>query len=256
MNAAARRLSFDTLGSTNDEAMARGRAGDDGPLWITAGTQTGGRGRHGRVWASPPGNLHASLLLTAPCAPADAPQLGFVAGVALARAARGLAGGDARFTLKWPNDLLHAGAKAAGLLLESTVVASGRLICVIGFGVNCAAHPRDLPYPATDLSAALGRAVTPEEVLDGLDAEMALGLALWRAEGFAAVRAAWLALADGLGRPTQVNTGARALIGLMRSIDAQGRLILDTAAGAVTIDAGDIFPLSPSAAPTCAAQDI
>ena len=249
MSIFARRLSLETLVSTNDEAMVRARAGEAAPLWVTAREQTGGRGRRGRVWASPPGNLYASLLLENPCAVADAPQLGFVAGVALARAARGLAGGDPRFTLKWPNDLLFAGAKLSGLLLESAGGGAGRFHCVIGFGVNCRSHPDRLAYPATDLSAALRRVVEPGEVLDAIDAEIALALALWRSEGFAAVRAVWLSLASGVGRPMKVITGARALSGLFRTLDPQGRLILDTDTGPVSIDAGDVIPLSHSAAP-------
>jgi BirA family biotin operon repressor/biotin-[acetyl-CoA-carboxylase] ligase len=75
---------FDSLGSTNDEAMGRAREGDPGRLWIRAAQQTGGKGRLGRQWVSPAGNLYASLLLVNAATPDCAPQLGFVAGVALA----------------------------------------------------------------------------------------------------------------------------------------------------------------------------
>ncbi|MBX9908626.1 MAG: biotin--[acetyl-CoA-carboxylase] ligase [Beijerinckiaceae bacterium] len=77
----------DAVGSTMEEARRALRDGDAGRLWIVAREQTAGRGRHGRAWGSPPGNLYASLLLTSPCEPALAPQLGFVAGLALHDAA-------------------------------------------------------------------------------------------------------------------------------------------------------------------------
>jgi len=79
---AVRHIGLETAGSTNAEALARARAGERGPLWITAKAQTAGRGRGGRTWVSPPGNLYATLLLTEPCEIGHAPQLAFVAGVA------------------------------------------------------------------------------------------------------------------------------------------------------------------------------
>src|ERR1044071_2303947 len=81
--AGVRHKTYDTLGSTNAEALALARAGERGPLWVTAKTQTAGRGRRGKAWASAPGNLYATLLLTEPSAPEFAPQLSFVAGLAL-----------------------------------------------------------------------------------------------------------------------------------------------------------------------------
>ena len=73
----------ETVGSTNEEALMLARAGERGPLWITARAQSAGRGRRGRAWASPPGNLYASLLLTDPSPPERAPQLSFVAALAV-----------------------------------------------------------------------------------------------------------------------------------------------------------------------------
>ena len=99
---------FDAIDSTSDEARRRALAGDPGRLWIVAGEQSAGRGRRGRTWISPKGNLYASALLIDPCPPAIAAQLGFVAGVALARAAEDV-GAEAR--LKWPNDLVSARRK-------------------------------------------------------------------------------------------------------------------------------------------------
>src|SRR5579863_5587530 len=96
---------LDLVDSTNAEALRRASAGERGPLWIVATEQSAGRGRRGRAWTSPAGNLHATLMLTDPSPPAAAPQLGFVAGLALhdalAAAAPSLA---SLLALKWPND--------------------------------------------------------------------------------------------------------------------------------------------------------
>ena len=241
-------LRFEALGSTNDEALRQAHAGARGPLWIVAREQSGGRGRQGRSWTSPPGNLHASLLLADPCPPARAPELGFVCGVALTRALRACAGDDTRLALKWPNDVLFGDAKVAGLLLEATTLDDGTLAVVAGFGVNCASHPDGLAYPATSLDAALGRAIAPEKILDALAAQMQEALALWRARGFAAIRADWLALAAHVGRPLRVADGSRMTCGRFSGLDVSGRLILATDAGPVTLATGDIFPISHPAA--------
>ena len=187
-------------------------------------------------------------MLADPCNPARAPELGFVCGVALTRALRGCGGGDARLALKWPNDVLFGDAKVAGLLLEATTLNDGTLAVVAGFGVNCASHPHGLAYPATSFEAALVTPVSPEAILDALAAQMREALALWRAQGFPAIRAAWLALAAHVGRPLRVADGSRMTCGRFSGLDASGRLILATDAGPVTLATGDIFPIShPSA---------
>jgi BirA family transcriptional regulator, biotin operon repressor / biotin---[acetyl-CoA-carboxylase] ligase len=243
---------FESLGSTNDEAMDRLRAGDPGGLFITAVEQTGGRGRQGRSWSSPPGNLYASLALRDPAPLASVPQLGFVAGVALAGTLRARLGGDGRLQLKWPNDVLFAGAKLAGILLECTTLPDGQVGCVIGFGVNCAWHPETLAYPATDLRAAGDPSAEPSAVLAGLADALATELSGWdRGGGFAALRSRWLALAAGLGAPISVTTPSRTLSGVFRDLDPLGRLVIDMPGGSATIDSGDVLLGRPgSAAPS------
>ena len=233
---------FETLGSTNDEAMARARAGARDPLFVVARSQTGGRGRQGRVWASPSGNLYASLLLQDPAPLAVAPQLGFVASVALADALLGLLRNDPRLRLKWPNDVLFDGAKLAGLLLESATMPDGRLACVIGFGVNCGSHPDGLAYPATDVSRAAGRAIGPDAVLQALGPSLAHRIALWECgAGFPAIRAAWLAIAAGLGDMITVTCPLQKVTGRFDGLDSTGRLLVGTAEGLVAVAAGDVF---------------
>ncbi len=230
---------FDSLGSTNDEAMGRARGGDPGRLWIRAAQQSGGKGRLGRQWVSPAGNLYASLLLVDAATPDRAPELGFVAGVALACALSRLLGPEAR--IKWPNDIVVGGAKLAGILLEATQTAGGGFACVIGVGVNCASHPQGLPYPATDL-ASLDCAVSPGVLLDSFAEELAGWLDQWdEGRGFAQIRAAWLLFAAGMGETAEVAMGDQRIKGVLRGLDERGRLLVDTEAGQRTIDAGDVF---------------
>jgi BirA family biotin operon repressor/biotin-[acetyl-CoA-carboxylase] ligase len=237
-----RAIFHDSLGSTNDEAMAMARSGETGPLFIVAASQTGGRGRQGRVWSSPPGNLYTSFLLSDPAPLAILPQLGFVAGVALAQALRTLLRGDERLRLKWPNDILFAGSKLAGLLLESTTLPDGRIVCVIGFGVNCQWSPDGLAYPTSHLARAAGRPVDPTEVLAALGPSLQTQLDLWnRGAGFATIRHAWLAIAAGVGDIITVRSFSRVVTGRFISLDETGRLLVETGSGGVAIDAGDVF---------------
>jgi BirA family biotin operon repressor/biotin-[acetyl-CoA-carboxylase] ligase len=233
------------LVSTNDEALKCAKSGDPGRLWITAATQSGGRGRNGRVWTSEPGNLFASLLLIDPAPPSRAPELGFVASLALASALRELLDGDPPLKIKWPNDILYNGAKLAGVLLESVALPRG-FACVAGIGVNCGSHPRGALYPATDLTAAAGRVIAPDIVLDALAKAMAHWLGVWsKGAGFAAIRAEWLACAAGIGGKVKVARPNETLEGVFETIDATGRLILRQESGERAIDAGDVFLAAP-----------
>ncbi len=240
--AGVRHKSYETLGSTNAEALALARAGERGPLWITAARQSAGRGRRGKEWVSPPGNLYATLLITEPSPPRAAPQLSFVAALALHDAV-GAAASHLTFllSLKWPNDLLLGGKKLAGILIEGERVPV--LAVAIGAGVNCASHPPDTAHPATDLAAA-GAQVSPQQVFAALTVAMNARLEQWRAgESFASIRADWLARATGLGEPIRVRLPDKDLSGRFRGLDDDGRLLLEGADGVATISAGDVFPL-------------
>ena len=240
--AGARHESFETLGSTNAETLARARAGERGPLWITARRQSAGRGRRGSAWVSEPGNLYASLLLTAPSPPAAAPQLSFVAALALHDAVLTCAPGLApRLKVKWPNDLMLDGAKLAGILIEGD--SAPDFAAVIGIGVNCASHPDGTAHPATDLAAAR-ESVTPENLFEALKPAFARRLAQWRSgQGFASIRADWLARATGLGEEIRVRLPDKELTGRFEGLDDTGRLLLAGPGGVEIIAAGDVFGL-------------
>jgi BirA family biotin operon repressor/biotin-[acetyl-CoA-carboxylase] ligase len=238
---------FAFLDSTSEEARRRAFAGDPGRLWIVADRQTAGRGRHGRDWRSPPGNFYGSALLIDPCTNADAPLLGFVAGLSAHAAIEDLGGRGVG--LKWPNDLVVAGAKLAGILLEGWSLGPQRFAVSIGVGVNLVSHPSDLAYSATDLSALIGRRARAREFLERLAARFDERLQLFaRGAGFAAIRAQWLAAAAGLGQPMRATTAAGAREGLFEGLDERGRLLLRTRNAIETIEAADIALLGASAA--------
>ena len=230
------------IGSTNQEALDLARSGDPGPIWVVADVQTRGRGRTGRDWCSPSGNLHATLLLVDPCEARVLPQLGFVAGVALARALQAIAGSDCGLALKWPNDILVDGAKLAGILVEAVSTPAGVLAAVMGFGVNCDSHPSDLVYPATHLTAVVGQSGTRDLLLSTLSALIPDVLDLWdRGTGFATIRAEWLRHALPVGSALAVNRPDGRYKGKFKTVDADGRLILETNSGVLTVEAGDVF---------------
>jgi BirA family transcriptional regulator, biotin operon repressor / biotin---[acetyl-CoA-carboxylase] ligase len=236
--AGARLIAYDTIGSTNEEALRLSRTGERGPLWVTAKTQTAGRGRRGRTWVSEPGNLYASLLLADPSPPDRFPELSFVAALALHDAVTARVPGLAtRVALKWPNDLLIDRNKFAGILVEG----EGATV-VIGLGVNCAHHPDGTEHPATDLAAAGVRA-TPDSLFAPLSAAMAARLGQWdRGTAFATIRTDWLSRAAGVGKPIRVKTDNGELSGTFEALDASGRLVLRLPDGTMqAVAAGDVF---------------
>jgi BirA family biotin operon repressor/biotin-[acetyl-CoA-carboxylase] ligase len=253
--ASARIITCDSLGSTNVEALARARAGEQGPLWISARNQSAGRGRRGRTWVSEPGNLYATLLVTDPGPAECAAELSFVVGLAARDAVAKMAPSLASaLKLKWPNDLLLGDAKLGGILIEGERTPAG-LAVAIGIGLNCAHHPANTEFPATDLAAA-GVRVAPEGLLAALAAAMPARMAQWeRGEGFSSIRADWLAHAVGLGGEVRVRLERRDMIGRFEALDAHGRLLLRLAEGRIeTITAGDVFPLTAAPAAVAAGR--
>jgi BirA family biotin operon repressor/biotin-[acetyl-CoA-carboxylase] ligase len=240
--AGGRHIALGTTGSTNAEALKLARAGERGPLWITAQSQSAGRGRRGSTWVSAAGNLYASLLVSQPSAPERAPQLSFVAGLALHDAVAECAPQmGPLLKLKWPNDLLLGPDKLAGILIEGENVP--HFAVVVGFGVNCVSHPGGTDYPATDLSRA-GAIVKPDALFAALSAAMQRRLAQWQGgDGFPSIRADWLKRAAGLGELIRVRLPERELSGRFNSLDEAGRLVVEQPGGFATVTAGEVFGL-------------
>jgi BirA family transcriptional regulator, biotin operon repressor / biotin---[acetyl-CoA-carboxylase] ligase len=241
MNEFFRLLSYARIGSTSDEAKRLAEAGAPEGTLVCALEQEAGRGRHGRRWESPPGNLYCSLVLRPPVPAARAAQLGFAAAVALGEACAHFLPSGTAITLKWPNDVLIGGRKVAGILLESRTQGDGGLRwLVIGIGVNLVAYPEATEHPATSLAAA-GANVTPDAMLAALADRLLAWYEAWRGAGFAAVRAAWLGAAHGLGGEIRVRLPRDELSGRFAGLDEEGMLLLDLAEGRRRIAAAEVF---------------
>jgi BirA family biotin operon repressor/biotin-[acetyl-CoA-carboxylase] ligase len=251
-----RLATYDVIGSTSAEAKARVAAGERGPLWIVARRQEAAYGRRGRAWASPEGNLAASLVLTVQAPPALASTLGFAAALAAEEAVRSVAprlvarvglddavspAGGSGLRLKWPNDVLVDGAKLAGILLEAQKRPDGGMAIVIGFGVNVVEAPEGLPYPATSLRA-LGLDTSAETVFGALSDAWVETIETWdRGRGVTEVLKLWRQSAAGIGAEVAVNRDGDIVRGIFETIDEAGRLIVRANDNSrIAITAGDV----------------
>ena len=236
-----------TVGSTNEEAFLRAGAGDRGPLWIAASQQTGGRGRSGRHWVSPPGNLYASLLLTYPRPLPTVAQLSLVAGLAAHQTLASLAPA-VRFELKWPNDVLCAGAKLCGILIEGrTAPDNAGHNVVVGIGINLAHHP-ELPGRQTTSLSALGTIAEPTAALDHLVAAFESWRDVWgEGAGMAQIRRAFMARSLPEGTVVSVNAGPEMINGRFAGLDTDGALLVGLPGGGQRrITFGDVHIGTPA----------
>lgn len=231
---------YDVLDSTNEEANRLALGGARGPLWVVAVSQSAGRGRRGRAWASVPGNLFASHLIELDAPQEKCAQLSFVAALGIGDLMKGFAP-DAKVTLKWPNDILLERRKVAGILLEAAPARDG-IRMIIGIGINLSGYPKKTAFPATSIAEVLGEAPKIEDALMRLVAAWDTWYEVWRKEGFGPIRAAWLARAAGIGESLTVRLGDSEMQGVFEDIDDRGalRLTLDDG-GVKTITAGDVF---------------
>jgi len=237
----ARRI-FAEIDSTNEEARRLAHAGEAGPVWLLGLHQSAGRGRRGKAWSAAAGNLSATLLLRPAMTPAEAALLSFVACLAVADLLVACAP-DAHVALKWPNDALLNGGKVAGVLLESEGGAGGISWLAVGIGVNLRhAPPRDpaaafAPIAVSDVAPA----PTPEAALDILAAAWDRWEAIYRTDGFAPIRAAFLSRAARIGEIIEARLPHETVRGLFADLDADGRLVLDTGNARRLISAADVF---------------
>jgi len=228
-------VACDCIDSSNDEVRRRFDSGDAPGLVVWAKEQTAGRGRRGRTWISPRGNLHCSILLTAR-SPEEAPQLAFVAAAALRQGLHSLLP-QLPFRCKWPNDLLVQGRKIAGMLLESAAPH-----VILGVGVNVVEAPDPALYPAACLRQ-LGSGAEDFDVLSAFCEALSKWHGIWMTQGFAPIRQAWLDHAQGVGEAVTVRLADHSeLQGRFSGLDAGGALLLETEDGSVRpILAGDVF---------------
>jgi BirA family biotin operon repressor/biotin-[acetyl-CoA-carboxylase] ligase len=180
---------LDEVDSTSDEALRRIRAGTADDDAIVARSQRAGRGRMGRRWASPAGNLYMTLMFPAPALDRIG-ELALVAALGAGEAVTAVLPGGARISYKWPNDLMLDGKKLGGILIESELDPDGRRWVALGIGINVAHAPDDLP--ATSLAAA-GAMLTPEALVEPIRAHFTAWYRRWTEQGIEPVRANWLA---------------------------------------------------------------
>ncbi len=233
---------FAEVASTNTLAMDLAQKGAVDGTVVIAETQTGGKGRLGRTWTSPRGNLYVSVVLRPAVPISKAPLITLLGAVAVASGIRRHCGVPAG--IKWPNDILLSGKKVSGLLTEMSAEPDRIRYIVLGIGVNVNMDSRALQPEvrrmSTTLAAAMGITVDRTAFLRALLAE----LDLWYhrfLKGDTEVLAAWKELNVTLGHRVAVSGGGGTLEGLARDVDAEGRLILKLDDGTLRqVAAGDV----------------
>jgi BirA family biotin operon repressor/biotin-[acetyl-CoA-carboxylase] ligase len=240
---AARIIRVDETGSTNADVMRLALRGEDLPLWVIAGEQTAGRGRAGRAWVSPKGNLYASVAFCCTASMEKAGQLSLVAGISLFDAIRATTdlAPDAGLRLKWPNDILMGTDKMGGILVESTSArGSPGFLAIIGFGLNVTSAPDDLGRATT----CLGRhaaAPAPDALHTALADQCRHWLDIWTdAENFAAIRQAWMERAGAPGELMTVNSTDGPLSGTYQGLSDTGALLIEIDGALREINHGDV----------------
>ena len=231
------------LASTMDEAAHLAEEGADEGTVVIAERQSAGRGRQGRSWVSQPGNLLFSVVFRPGLE--QLPFISIIGGLAAARAVRKVAGLHPR--IKWPNDLMLQGRKAAGILAESTIEGESVCYAVLGIGVNVALDTGDteeIASFATSVNAAAGKEISRESLLRQLLLELDdlyRGLPTSRHESGASPIQEWRLLLDTLGQNVTVTSGNEIFTGEALDVDETGNLLLKRDdEEVVTLTAGDV----------------
>lgn len=239
-------LTFHSLDSTNEEAKRQLQAGREDEFAIWARSQQAGRGRYGRQWESPEGNLYLSLVVYPHTSLAKAAELSFVAALAVGNALGEILADTRRIQYKWPNDVLLDGKKVAGILLESSAKAGSLLpdCVIIGVGINIAHFPSETRFPATGLVPP-GTPVTAEEVRECLQIflkHFTQWHKRWKEQGFLPLKTAWLTEAWGRGMPLRAETGSHIYQGVFETLSDKGELVLQEEDGTMRhVTSGEVF---------------
>jgi BirA family transcriptional regulator, biotin operon repressor / biotin---[acetyl-CoA-carboxylase] ligase len=225
---------YDSISSTNDEALRLARDGAAHGTVVHADEQIAGRGRLARRWLSPPGNLYLSIVLRLDLPPARGAEIGFVAALAVADAIEAMLPRQLRATLKWPNDVLVHDGKISGILLEHADDA-----LILGIGVNVLHAPGGMPYQGSTIVGCGGLA-TVDGTRAALLAALSNWLDVWQRDGFAPIRTAWLARAHPPGTPLRLTVDDRTVTGRFADIAPDGALVMETEDGPARFVAGDV----------------
>lgn len=216
---------FDQIDSTNEEARRRATQGQSGPLWIVARSQSGGRGRLGRHWASPQGNLFATALLPAPGGVQAALRVPFATALAVSDVCLGVLP-DQDVRLKWPNDIRVRGAKLCGILVEAGQT-NGAYWLAIGIGLNVRSTPEGTGQTVTCLlQEGAGPELQAEDLMEALRPALASRLKQAQLD-FASTRQDWLGRAEGLGELVEAGPGGHRRQGRFVGLAEDGGLRLE-----------------------------
>ena len=239
MIATAPILWFDSIDSTSEEAKRRAKSGDISPVWIAAREQVKGKGRLGRTWVSPPGNLYITALFPEPNGIEVATRIPFAAALAVSDICLGVLP-DAPIRLKWPNDVRLNGAKLSGILTESGET-NGTLWVAVGIGINIRFVPEGAGQAATCLKdAGAPDVLGPEHLVDDLRTALDARVAQAR-DRFDVTRSAWLARAEALGQTVEAGPPDARVSGVFTGLADDGGLEMRLPDGSQkTIRAGDV----------------
>ena len=228
--------------STMNEINKLANAGADPGLVLVAESQTLGRGRQGRKWVSPKGNLYCSMLISPPLNK-ELPNsvLAFVAGISVVEAIVDITSGAVCPNLKWPNDIIVSGKKIAGILIEGKSVGSSIISYFIGIGVNLKSHPKNLKSISTDIFSISGLNITSTQTVKKIIERIDVWLFRMESEGFEIIRKRWLDLSIKIGSNIKVNTSDITIHGIFKGLSLDGSLLLQTQQGnIINILSGDV----------------
>lgn len=232
---------YESLSSTMDEGRIQVLKGVEEGAVIVASRQTQGRGRRGRQWESPLGNLFMTYITYLNCPLSQAPQLSFVACVSVGEFLRPLLPPGNSLTYKWPNDLLLNKKKVGGLLLEAIPLShKPEIAYLVGCGLNLKEHPLEPRYPATSFQEE-GIYLNYDEVLKGITSSLAHFIALWQQNGFAPIQTLWMKGCAHLQEKIRFDIQEKIYEGIFEGLDEEGLLILNNTQGTIKLAAGEIL---------------
>lgn len=203
---------------------------------ILSDIQTGGKGRMGRNWVSPSGNLYFSLVLKPKKSLEISSQLSFVAAVCLGLVLAELSNDAKRINYKWPNDILIDGKKVSGILLESDAD-----FVILGIGVNIKSHPQNTNYPSCNLEEQGFVIDNKINLLKKFLDNFSNLYQKWQDFGFTPIRNLWLNKAYNLNKEIATNLPNKSLRGVFKNLDEQGNLVLETDNKIQLITSGEVF---------------
>lgn len=238
---------FGEIDSTNIKGMELGERGSPEGTILLAETQTTGKGRLGRKWISPRGNIYLSVILRPDIQPSRIPLITLMAGVASASALRKTINIDAY--IKWPNDIILNGKKVGGILTEMNSEMDRINYIVLGIGINVNMDPSLLPpdvrVNATTLKEAIGREVNRTEILSALIKELDRWYRIFLNDGYGSILDTWRGLSLSFRKKVKVTSLNRTIEGLAEEIDDYGRLLVRLEDGKIEkVVSGDVTIIS------------